>query len=160
MDHKGAGEEGRSSLLRLAFPFCLSDFPSAFVPMKLLSLPFSDPLHLLLNQRKCVRSSGELEESGRTAPSVPSGSWPSPESLVTQRQRVTVRTEIKEKLRWGPRAGAGVEGLSGRRGEVLRGGDTGLLPRPPEDACTAYSLLPASQSASAVVLPVIPEPRA
>lgn len=97
-------EEGRfSSLQRLAFPFCLSDFPSGLVLMKLFSLPFFDPLNFLLNWGRCVHSSGELEKSGRTACSVSGGSWPSPESLVTQRQRVTVN-------RWSPKPGGDCRG--------------------------------------------------
>lgn len=55
------------SLQRLAFPFCLGDFPLGLGLMKLFSLPFFDSLNFLLNWGRCVTAQG---------------SWKSPEELL------------------------------------------------------------------------------
>lgn len=76
-----------------------------------------EPLNFLLKWGRWVflhsctdRQLTEVGGSGRITCPVPSGSCPSPESLLTQRPRVTVIVRIKEKLGRGPRPGGVCQG--------------------------------------------------
>lgn len=113
----GSGEVGRKQVSRLdGVSYNFSALVTSFGVCG--NGRFSlEPLNFLLKWGRWVflhsctdRQLTEVGGTGRITCPVPSGSCPSPESLLTQRPRVTVIVRIKEKLGKGPRPGGVCQG--------------------------------------------------